>query len=252
MVLGVAVAFVNKTVQRLIQRHHFAGGEAYDRRAGRVFRGVYRRVAEDVAIAAPAGASVLDAGCGSGRLAVQIALRRPDLQDVVFEDETSVCVRFGRLFVNLLHVSAAHEQIELAPVADRENGSRFQLSIWVEDVDAACALLEQRGATLLTGPVDRDWGMRTATFTDPDGHSWGFPPGPSGAHKIMNRSESPARTLMFSSSRVPAVSVYPDSDKIGVWPSNDADDLVFRRETAVPWSHGRTNGTKHADLIADP
>jgi uncharacterized cupin superfamily protein len=43
-----------------------------------------------------------------------------------------------------------------------------------------------------------------------------FPPAPDGAHKLMNRSESPARTLMFSSARVPAVSVYPDSDKIGV------------------------------------
>jgi lactoylglutathione lyase len=59
-----------------------------------------------------------------------------------------------------------------ARIADRENGSRLQLSIWVEDFDAACALLEQRGVTLLTGPIDRAWGMRTATFTDPDGHSW--------------------------------------------------------------------------------
>jgi len=65
-----------------------------------------------------------------------------------------------------------------------------------------------------------------------------FPPGPTGAHKIMNRSEALARTLMFSSSRVPAVSVYPDSNKIGVWPCLETDDLVFRRETAVPWSHG--------------
>lgn len=65
-----------------------------------------------------------------------------------------------------------------------------------------------------------------------------FPPGPAGAHKIMNRSDLPARTLMFSSSRVPAVSVYPDSNKIGVWPGNEADDLVFRRDTAVPWSDG--------------
>ena len=44
-----------------------------------------------------------------------------------------------------------------------------------------------------------------------------FPPGPDGAHKIMNRGDAPARTLVFSSARVPAVSVYPDSDKIGVW-----------------------------------
>jgi uncharacterized cupin superfamily protein len=65
-----------------------------------------------------------------------------------------------------------------------------------------------------------------------------FPPGPAGAHKLTNRSESRARTLMFSSSRVPAVSVYPDSNKIGVWPGDEVDDLVFRRDTAVPWSEG--------------
>jgi predicted lactoylglutathione lyase len=28
------------------------------------------------------------------------------------------------------------------------------------------------GMTLLTGPTDRKSGMLTATFTDPDGHSW--------------------------------------------------------------------------------
>ena len=65
-----------------------------------------------------------------------------------------------------------------------------------------------------------------------------FPPGPAGAHQITNRSGSPARTLMFSSSRLPAVSVYPDSNKIGVWPGNDVDDLVFRRDTAVWWADG--------------
>jgi uncharacterized cupin superfamily protein len=63
-----------------------------------------------------------------------------------------------------------------------------------------------------------------------------FAPGPAGAHKITNRTESPSRTLMFSSSRVPSVSVYPDSNKIGVWPGNELDDLVFRRDMAVPWS----------------
>ena len=65
-----------------------------------------------------------------------------------------------------------------------------------------------------------------------------FPAGPAGAHKVMNRSDSPARTLMFSSSHVPAVSVYPDSDKIGVWPGDEQNELVFRRDTAVPWSYG--------------
>jgi len=65
-----------------------------------------------------------------------------------------------------------------------------------------------------------------------------FPAGPEGAHKVMNRSDAPARTLMFSSSRVPAVSVYPDSDKIGVWSGNEPDELIFKRESAVPWSEG--------------
>jgi uncharacterized cupin superfamily protein len=65
-----------------------------------------------------------------------------------------------------------------------------------------------------------------------------FPPGPAGAHKIMNRGDSPARVLLFSAARVPAVSVYPDSDKIGVFPGDEANDLIFKRGTAVPWSEG--------------
>ena len=65
-----------------------------------------------------------------------------------------------------------------------------------------------------------------------------FPAGPAGAHKLMNRSDAPARTLMFSSSRTPAVSVYPDSDKIGVWSGREPDELIFRRSTAVDWSDG--------------
>jgi uncharacterized cupin superfamily protein len=65
-----------------------------------------------------------------------------------------------------------------------------------------------------------------------------FPPGPEGAHKVMNRCDGPARTLMFSNSRVPAVSVYPDSDKVGVWSGNEPDELIFKRASAVPWSEG--------------
>lgn len=56
-----------------------------------------------------------------------------------------------------------------------------------------------------------------------------FPVGPEGGHKITNRSEAPARIVMFSSAREPSVAVYPDSDKIGVWPGSDADTLMLRR-----------------------
>jgi hypothetical protein len=62
----------------------------------------------------------------------------------------------------------------------------------------------------------------------------------------MNRSEARARTLVWSSSRVPAVSVYPDSDKIGVWPGDEENELIFRRDTAVPWAHGE-EGWQRAD-----
>jgi hypothetical protein len=54
----------------------------------------------------------------------------------------------------------------------------------------------------------------------------------------MNRSDAPARILMFSRARVPAVSVYPDSDKIGVWPGNEADEVIVERSAAVPYDHG--------------
>jgi uncharacterized cupin superfamily protein len=57
-----------------------------------------------------------------------------------------------------------------------------------------------------------------------------FAPGPSGAHKVSNRTHQTAKIVMFSSAREPAVAVYPDSDKIGLWPGNDADRVMLRRE----------------------
>ena len=56
-----------------------------------------------------------------------------------------------------------------------------------------------------------------------------FPPGPEGAHKVTNGGRQAARVLMFSSAQRPAVAVYPDSDKIGVWPGNADDDAILRR-----------------------
>ena len=44
-----------------------------------------------------------------------------------------------------------------------------------------------------------------------------FPAGAEGAHKVWNESQQPARIVMFSQDAIPAVAVYPDSDKVGVW-----------------------------------
>jgi uncharacterized cupin superfamily protein len=57
-----------------------------------------------------------------------------------------------------------------------------------------------------------------------------FPAGPDGAHKVTNTGEELARVVMFSSAREPSVAVYPDSDKIGVWPGEDRDTVMLRRE----------------------
>ena len=92
--------------------------------------------------------------------------------EVLFEDEESAAFRFGNAIVNLLHEAAAPELISPAQVAPADAGSRMQLTIDVTDVDATCEELTSRGARLLSGPVDRPWGVRTATFADPGGHIW--------------------------------------------------------------------------------
>jgi lactoylglutathione lyase len=79
---------------------------------------------------------------------------------------------FGNTIINLLTTTAAHELIAPANVASLETGSRLQLTITVEDVDALCAELGKRGVELLNGPMDRPWGIRTASFRDPGGHIW--------------------------------------------------------------------------------
>ena len=91
---------------------------------------------------------------------------------VIYEDENSAVFRFENLIVNLLETPAARGLIDPAAVATRDAGSRFQFSIWVDDADAVCAELATRGVELLNGPMNREWGMRTASFTDPDGHIW--------------------------------------------------------------------------------
>ena len=39
--------------------------------------------------------------------------------------------------------------------------------------------------------------------------------------------------MILSTKGDPAAAVYPDSDKIGIWTGNDADQLIVRRESGV-------------------
>jgi catechol 2,3-dioxygenase-like lactoylglutathione lyase family enzyme len=91
---------------------------------------------------------------------------------VMFGDADSTVFDFGNTIINLLRTTAAHELIEPAAVASPEAGSRLQLTLQVDDVDAMCAELAAVGVKLLNGPMDRPWGIRTASFRDPGGHIW--------------------------------------------------------------------------------
>jgi uncharacterized cupin superfamily protein len=74
----------------------------------------------------------------------------------------------------------------------------------------------------------------TATVRTPDGERPAprgalmcFPAGPAGAHKVANHGDETVLALMWSSAREPSVSVYPDSDKMGVWAGED--HVLLRR-----------------------
>jgi uncharacterized cupin superfamily protein len=84
----------------------------------------------------------------------------------------------------------------------------------------------------------------TATVRTPDGERAAprgalmcFPAGPVGAHKVSNAGEEAVVALMWSSAREPAVAVYPDSDKMGVWAGED-HVLLRRSDGQVDYYEG--------------
>ena len=91
---------------------------------------------------------------------------------VDYEDANSAVFKFGDTLINLLAIAEAPELIAPAKVAPLQAGSRMVFTLHVDDVDAMCAALTRRGVALLNGPMDRPWGIRTASFSDPAGHIW--------------------------------------------------------------------------------
>ena len=65
-----------------------------------------------------------------------------------------------------------------------------------------------------------------------------FPEGPDGAHKLTNRGSETARVMILSTFARPAVAVYPDSDKVGIWPNGD-EPAILRREPVDYWEGER-------------
>jgi catechol 2,3-dioxygenase-like lactoylglutathione lyase family enzyme len=70
-----------------------------------------------------------------------------------------------------LHTAAAAPEPR-PEILDEARKGAGQFAIIVDDVEAMCSELAGRGVAPLTGPADRPWGMRTATFAAPGGHIW--------------------------------------------------------------------------------
>ena len=85
------------------------------------------------------------------------------------------------------------------------------------------------------------------TLRDPDGETvldrWDlvmFPTGAEGAHGVRNETDGPVRVMMYSTVIQPAITVYPDSDKIGAWTGDRETDVIVPRSAKVDYFHGET------------
>jgi catechol 2,3-dioxygenase-like lactoylglutathione lyase family enzyme len=84
--------------------------------------------------------------------------------------EDTAMLRFGGMAVFLRKAMAAAQP--LPEILEEAGKGAGRFAIIVGDVDAVCAQIASRGVRPLSGPADREWGMRTATFADPAGHIW--------------------------------------------------------------------------------
>lgn len=65
-----------------------------------------------------------------------------------------------------------------------------------------------------------------------------FPERPEGAHQVINQTDEPIRVLSLSTKNRPGVAVYPDSDKVGVFPGEPEDRALFLRGSAIDYFEG--------------
>jgi catechol 2,3-dioxygenase-like lactoylglutathione lyase family enzyme len=87
------------------------------------------------------------------------------------EDEETAMFRFKDTYVFLQRGSAQQDGPDGDALRLAKTGVG-QFVIFVDDVDAVGAELDEHGVTMISGPADREWGMRTLTFADPGGHTW--------------------------------------------------------------------------------
>lgn len=120
----------------------FEGGTArrYDVLARRLMRGLYRRIAEDIAMVAPANGSVLDVGTGPGVLLTEIANARADVHLTGIDPSADMIARAERNVESLTHRATVRVgTVTELPFPDRSFDlivTSFSLHHW-DDVAAA-------------------------------------------------------------------------------------------------------------------
>lgn len=92
--------------------------------------------------------------------------------DKVWGDEVSAIYKVGGTMINVLSDTQAAELLEPAKLAADGAGEKVVYTLRCPDVDATCDELEAAGVKILNGPIDRPWGVRTASFQDPSGNIW--------------------------------------------------------------------------------
>jgi predicted enzyme related to lactoylglutathione lyase len=91
---------------------------------------------------------------------------------VAGEYDDGASFHFGDMTVGVLDFPGGRELIEPAEVGGSAAGLRFTFCMFVDDLDAACAELAERGVKPRTDQWEFGPGHFIASFADPAGHIW--------------------------------------------------------------------------------
>jgi uncharacterized glyoxalase superfamily protein PhnB len=94
--------------------------------------------------------------------------------EVLFQDSNSCVFDLGGVMINLIHRASANELVAPMDIAEPDSGSASLFTIQVSEVDHLANSLKAKGAKVLNGPINRAWGIRTLTISDPSGYAWEF------------------------------------------------------------------------------
>ena len=88
-----------------------------------------------------------------------------------YQDDDTTMFRFNGTYL-FLHRYPAHQDAVSEDVLRLAQAGVGQFVTFVDDADAVRGELDQLAVSVIAGPTDRPWGMRTITFADPGGYTW--------------------------------------------------------------------------------